>query len=161
MRSALALALLLSACSGTPDEAGDGGYDGGHDAGRDASVTTDSGHDAGFDGGQDSGPTCACSTGACCDGCNFRPASYVCQDIVSSGCTGDSLCSMKPRVAHVAHNLMYCSGSGASCLGVQMSTNAMTDCRVPNGVDFLTYGRCDPAGVAHCVDGPDCVTVYP
>ena len=39
--------------------------------------------------------TCVCSTGACCDGCHYRPASYVCRPAagecdVAEHCTGAS-----------------------------------------------------------------------
>lgn len=136
------------------------------DAGTDATTGVDSGTDsgaadAGQDAGLDSGPACECSAGPCCDGCHFRPVSYVCQDIISSGCVSPSLCQNQERFAQVSHNIMRCSGADSACVGAQETTNDSTDCRNPTPNAWLQYGRCDPTGVAHCVDGPSCIAVFP
>lgn len=59
--------------------------------------------------------SCACSSGSCCDGCNYRSASYVCDNAYSTDyqCTSNS-CGAD---AQSRTSKRYCSGSLASCSG--------------------------------------------
>lgn len=156
MRYLLAALMIASGCSG-PSTANTS------DMGADSGpfVPADAGSDAGQDTGVDSGAACECSSGPCCDGCHLRPATYACSVVITSGCTGNSLCQGRGRVAEVGTDTVYCTGLSESCAATAITTITTTDCRVPDGVNYLTYGRCDPTGVAHCVDGPDCASTFP
>jgi hypothetical protein len=74
------------------------------------------GTDEECDGNGNCGDICECISGDCCDGCNYRPSSYKCQEDVKTeyGCPwgaspGDDV--------GVRHQDRYCSGSSASCDG--------------------------------------------
>jgi hypothetical protein len=173
MRSAsLLLALVLTACGTTTTHEDDSGVDAGRDAG---SAAMDSGHDAGssdsggidagVDAGTDAGPTCACSTGACCDGCNFRPNSYVCATNVvrSVSCAGVSVCMMGiGDILVTTYADRRCPGGGAACTGTYgIESHVDVDCDSSQG--FPTYARCvDPgSNGAYCTWGPNCSTEHP
>jgi len=57
---------------------------------------------------------CECTTGVCCDGCNYRPSSYLCNNNyqVEYGCPDGTSASddVKRR-----YKDLYCSGTSASC----------------------------------------------
>lgn len=80
-------------------------------------------------------PTCVCTTGACCDGCNFRPVSYLCGN--------ESLwwCASNECNAEAVHqiNKYYCTGFSSDCT----NENAVQD------ISYIT-----PA----CVPGYKCAS---
>ena len=63
----------------------------------------------------DTDTTCVCTTGPCCDGCNYRLSSYVCNDEVTTDfkCAGSSCGDDAQKMTQVR----YCSGSSAQCNG--------------------------------------------
>jgi hypothetical protein len=172
MRSAsLLLALVLTACGTTTTHEDDASVDAGHDAG---SAAMDSGHDAGSsdsggidagtDAGTDAGSTCACSTGACCDGCNFRPNTYVCATAVVTAtyCSAVSVCSSYGLELVTRTEDRRCPGWNATCTGTWTNeVNTHVNCDSSQG--FPTFARCvDPAAAdAYCAHGPNCTTESP
>ncbi|MFH1364638.1 MAG: S8 family serine peptidase, partial [Candidatus Aenigmatarchaeota archaeon] len=60
--------------------------------------------------------TCDCTSGLCCDGCNFRPSTYKCQEDVTTdyGCPWGTSCGANVGVRHQDR---YCSGTSSSCNG--------------------------------------------
>lgn len=129
MRRFLVLVLLV-ACSPSETESPDGGspMDAGFDAGRDANVVvSDSGQDSGVDAGTDSGPACECSSGPCCDGCNFRPANTPCG---VEHVAHNDLCTVAPGGANYPKmsnllrdfHALRCSGSASTCPSTSAET---------------------------------------
>jgi hypothetical protein len=142
--------VFILGCGGeakqTPDDAGrdanvmdssfdagqDARVDAGHDAGKDAGPA-----DAGHDAGHDSGPGCECSTGPCCDGCNFRPTMTVCM----YERTGDN-CSSFTNLQKMRLS-WYCTGSASTC------TNGFT------GGAVTQNETCDAMGCGGTGTGPN------
>lgn len=58
-------------------------------------------------------PTCECSNGPCCDGCNYLPASHVCNIEVEYQCEGSGV-GKDPQQLEI---FTYCTGNSASCNG--------------------------------------------
>ena len=60
---------------------------------------------------------CDCTTGACCDGCNYRPSSYVCDTWTEYDyrCTGTACGNDAQNQSRT--NTQKCTGSSASCSG--------------------------------------------
>jgi hypothetical protein len=59
---------------------------------------------------------CDCTSGACCDGCNYRPSSYVCDSTYQTdyGCPWGTGCGDDVGVRYKTRK---CSGSSSSCNG--------------------------------------------
>lgn len=160
---------LMAACSGGPGPVTDASRDAivdtsvpmdaadsGFDAGRDSAIV-DSGMDASavdagidatiVDAGPDV-PTCACSTGPCCDGCNFRPVTYACgtNEPFPRSCDHTSMwCGGKALTLYVAQVTTYCTGASSVCNGIADDTSYSVDCSQPTPGDFQQYGVCMPA----------------
>lgn len=154
MRKILSIVVVMSACGGSSPIDSDASFT------ADMNVPGDAGQDAGSDAGVDSGPVCECSAGPCCDGCHYRPTDYACQETVTSDCSVNATCQGQKRFATVSTARIFCSGSDTACNLPAVQEVVQTDCQKPDGFNWLTYGRCDPSGVAHCVDGPSCVATY-
>lgn len=64
------------------------------------------------------GPTCgcACSSGACCDGCNYRPSSYTCNSNLQTdySCYWGTACGNDVGVRYFRQN---CTGTSSTCSG--------------------------------------------
>ena len=60
--------------------------------------------------------TCACTSGTCCDGCNYRSSGYKCQEDANTEyyCKDGTGCGQD---VYVHHQDRYCSGSSSSCNG--------------------------------------------
>lgn len=89
----------------------DAGLDAGVDGGM--SLSPDSGAPA--DAGADTG-TCSCTSGACCSGCSYRAAGFVCARDVATEypCTGGTVCGAD---VYVRHQNRTCSGTSSGCDG--------------------------------------------
>ena len=121
---------------------------------------------------------CECSNGICCDGCKYRPSSYICDaenDIdyqcSGAGCGDDAQKNIQVR---------YCSGNSSTCIGetswggwntidncsstekcssdnnsyASCSYNASCDCECSSGVccdgcNYLSEGSNCPGGVCN------------
>jgi hypothetical protein len=90
---------------------------------------------------------CPCSSGICCDGCNYRPAGDVCDQWYVYGCEGPN----PGQNARKATVRKYCTGQSAVCDGQQEQLGWQTDqdcslsqvCQVVNGM---------PECVGNCTD---------
>ena len=60
--------------------------------------------------------SCPCSSGVCCDGCNYRPSSYICNSNLQTdySCPWGTGCGNDVGVRHLQQ---YCSGSSTTCNG--------------------------------------------
>lgn len=96
--------------------------------------------------------SCDCTSGPCCDGCNFRPSTYICQTNTELSCHWGTDCGSD--VAQRTQN-RYCSGMSASCNGAYDSwsdytvsidcapnQNCSTASSVPTCVLNLACGAC-------------------
>lgn len=148
--------VLMAACSDGDGVPSDATAEGGRDAEVDASdssiqdadldATMDASAPDASDSGMDSS-MCACSSGPCCDGCGFRPASYVCAIThpFPSSCAGSStFCGGKARRLDLIENEVHCSGSGSACNGATVDTSRSIDCYEPTPGNFEQYGVCMP-----------------
>jgi hypothetical protein len=63
-------------------------------------------------------PVCECTSGPCCDGCNYRSSTYVCDTWTETdyGCPWGTDCGDDVGV-RTRTNKRYCSGTSASCNG--------------------------------------------
>ncbi len=63
--------------------------------------------------------TCTCSSGACCDGCHYKPVSFVCNDNlgIENGCPWGSGTGSNVGVRYLQQR---CSGSSDACSGQQV-----------------------------------------
>jgi hypothetical protein len=97
------------AFSGSAAIAGAGGSSAGS-AGEPASGGSPSAEGGAGGAGPDD-PLCVCDSGPCCDGCQFRPKSHFCGEVIrSSTCRPDGI-----RIEHDYWNL-FCSGTeSAEC----------------------------------------------
>jgi hypothetical protein len=155
----VAILVFALGCSSPGRMAGDGGYDAGRDAGDSGLTTADAGQDAGAtpDAGHDSGPSCTCSSGPCCDGCNLQGAGFVCgTTLMGTSCRDTGSCGAMTRVYRQWFEDRLCTGASDSCPnGSSVTRNVDTDCQMP-AETYLPFGRCSLTGGAHCVDGPSC-----
>lgn len=75
----------------------------------------DSQVDSELESGVDAGTeamACACSSGQCCDGCRFRPWSYVCGEaIYETRCRVTATC----RALEEGYRAIACNGDAAEC----------------------------------------------
>ena len=60
--------------------------------------------------------TCECSSGVCCDGCDYKPSSTVCNQQYQTdyGCPWGTVCGDN---VGVRYKHQYCSGTSSSCSG--------------------------------------------
>jgi hypothetical protein len=78
---------------------------------------------SGGSSGSGGSPACECTTGPCCDGCNFREESHQCQvrDWSATECSGTVLtgpaCAGMTRDVKVELRDRFCSGASAACDG--------------------------------------------
>jgi hypothetical protein len=85
------------------------------------------------------GTVCQCSSGPCCDGCFFRPASFACIDDgpITATCTGPDfyggLCPGVSRI-HLQYGDRFCTGASSACTGTKVPSAVTTD------------GPCEPGG---------------
>ncbi len=100
---------------------------------------------------------CACSAGACCDGCNYRSSSYSCSTSTEYGCPWGTSCGADVGYRSVTQ---YCSGSSSSCNGstsngswnVQASCSTSQTCSAGN--PSCVTGSCGCAcSSGTCCDG--------
>eukprot|EP01105_Mastigella_eilhardi_P015336 TRINITY_DN34_c0_g1_i3.p1 TRINITY_DN34_c0_g1~~TRINITY_DN34_c0_g1_i3.p1 ORF type:complete len:1014 (-),score=158.98 TRINITY_DN34_c0_g1_i3:754-3795(-) len=85
-------------------------------------------------------PTCQCTTGVCCDGCNYRTSSYVC------------------RAASTCDLAEYCTGTSGECPADQKAANG-TSCSgvtCANGSDKCINGVCTCVQSCSCTSGACC-----
>ena len=97
---------------------------------------------------------CVCTTGPCCDGCNFFGMDHICQPneegtaqyrCTISGCGGDLEVRLKNR---------YCSGTSADCTGSLIDDQW----RLQDTCEDTE--KCNP-GLAQCIlDRPTCDPTY-
>lgn len=61
---------------------------------------------------------CKCTSGACCDGCNYRSTSYACYTEYgyNYGCPWGTACSNDVGYQY-RYRYQYCPGNGSSCTG--------------------------------------------
>ena len=57
---------------------------------------------------------CECSSGPCCDGCNYRDSDYVCGYVTEYDCYQEGVCGQDVKKRD---GTQYCSGDSSSCLG--------------------------------------------
>ncbi len=113
---------------------------------------------------------CECDSGACCDGCDYRPSSYVCSSQYETdyGCPWGTNCG---NDVGVRYNQRYCSGTSSSCSGTisdwtSWSTAdycASTEKCVDDELTCNYYSTCDQLGiniteVIDCNSDLDCGT---
>lgn len=62
--------------------------------------------------------SCQCDSGACCDGCNYRPSTWICATgkKIQYGCPWGLSCGSDVGV-RVKKELRYCSGNSSNCDG--------------------------------------------
>jgi len=102
--------------------------------------------------------TCVCSTGACCDGCHFRPASYLCRPAqgpcdVAEYCTGASTACPPDGFASSdtpCDDGIFCNGDDTCNGSGGCTTHAGNPCG--NFVCSENQGKCCDPGWA----GADC-----
>ncbi len=95
---------------------------------------------AGAGGDGPTEPACVCSTGPCCDGCQFLPKAHFCGETIRS-----SRCTDSGRIEHDYWNL-FCSGTEAlECTRWAVHTKYV----VPECAAGLVCSG--PAGDAECV----------
>jgi hypothetical protein len=75
-------------------------------AGGEAAAGSSSGGEAGEGTGE---PACVCSSGPCCDGCQYRPKSHFCGETVR-----DAYCSSETRITRDYWNL-FCNADSSEC----------------------------------------------
>lgn len=126
--------------SATSDAARDSGFDSSMSDASDAAIA-----DAGMDAA-DAAPPCECSSGPCCDGCDFRPVTHVCATSRTTGsCLGSSsFCGSQARTLTYADLATHCTGSTTACNGSVVDTTVYTDCYEPTPGNFEQYGVCLP-----------------
>ncbi len=97
-------------------------------------------------------PSCSCEcslgSGPCCDGCNFRPSSFLCEEDIATEycCTYGEACGGEVFVRRLDK---YCSGTSAQCNGMEAwDTPAVVD-------DCDQASRCQP-GNPTCYVDPAC-----
>ncbi|MBU4022951.1 hypothetical protein KJ591_01150, partial [Patescibacteria group bacterium] len=93
---------------------------------------------------------CECSSGDCCDGCNYRSSSYVCNTWTQYNyqCTGTA-CGNDAQ-SQSRTNTQKCTGSSASCTGsitygTYSSWSTIDDCSLTTEkctTDNSTYASC-------------------
>ncbi len=80
--------------------------------------------------GNCSAPTPQCTSGSCCDGCNYRPSSYKCS---SSPYSTTKACQSNSCGTNVLETkkYKYCTGSSSSCGtgNLKSSTTTYDDCK--------------------------------
>lgn len=75
----------------------------------------DSGGQAGASGGSAGGPACVCSTGQCCDGCQFRPSSYFLGALPrTSSCSNVPPPSLAGSAIYLEIWNVFCTGTSAT-----------------------------------------------
>lgn len=127
--------------SAVPDAARDSGFDSAMPDASDAAIA-----DAGMDAA-DAAPPCTCSSGPCCDGCNFRPATQVCAtaEPFPRSCDHASIwCGSRALTLRVAQTSTHCSGASSACNGNVDDTSFAVDCSQPTPGNFEQYGVCLP-----------------
>jgi hypothetical protein len=82
-------------------------------------------------------PTCVCSSGPCCDGCQYRPKSHFCGETIR-----DSWCSTDTRITQDYWNL-FCNADSSDCTRWAVHTKYV-DAECPNG------GTCVEGEIASC-----------
>ena len=155
------LLILLASCTvhETVYVYPDSGHDSGQDAGTDAAM--DIGTDVARDIGTDTAPPCECSSGACCDGCYFRPSTYACitNDVVSAVCesstSGNGTCGTSKWRIKETFGDRFCNGWSASCSGTIVPRATAAIISRPCSPDLATqYWRCIDVPTAHCIQCP-------
>lgn len=127
--------------SATADATRDSGFDSAMPDASDAAIA-----DAGMDAA-DAAPPCECSSGPCCDGCDFRPATHVCavtHPFPSSCASSSSFCGGQARRLDLIENEVHCGGSSSACNGATVDTSRSIDCYEPTPGNFEQYGVCLP-----------------
>jgi hypothetical protein len=93
---------------------------------------------------------CQCSgTSGCCDGCNYRPTSYVCDTVNTYSCSSTA-CSGNVMKRSASK---YCSGTSVGCDGTTGSYGSATlydDCTSSEKCDSSATCRYDPSCVCSC-----------
>ncbi len=59
-------------------------------------------------------PPCECASGPCCDGCNFRPSSFICDSWPDYGCAWGTGCGSDVGINTYTQ---FCSGNSEGCDG--------------------------------------------
>ena len=108
----------------------------------------------------DTDTVCTCTTGPCCDGCNFRLSSYACNDNLDTDyqCAGSACGDDAQKKTQV----MNCSGVSADCNGTTswgdwtMHANCGSDEKC--GSDNETYASCtyNASCTCECSSGVCC-----
>ncbi|MFA6034624.1 MAG: C10 family peptidase [Myxococcota bacterium] len=91
---------------------------------------------------------CKCSTGACCDGCQFRASTFVCDSSAATGfkCDGDCAGAAMTRT-----QVRHCSGSADACDGATgwLDWQLVTQC----GASQICRSDAKTASCEDCVYG--------
>ncbi len=92
-------------------------------------------------------PTCRCSTGACCNGCNYYDSSYSCEQKYTYRCEGANPGQNSQR-AIIRH---YCSGNSSDCNGrtEQFGWQTLEDC---SSIQKCQMTGSTPVCVGSCQD---------
>ena len=82
-----------------------------------------------------SSPNCICTSGPCCDGCNYYSSSYSCNQTYAYQCEG----SAAGQNAQQAIVRQYCSGNSTSCDGQsqQFGWSTLEDCSTAQTCQML------------------------
>jgi hypothetical protein len=94
---------------------------------------------------------CACSSGDCCDGCNYYNSSYSCNQTYSYQCEGSSA----GQNAQQAIVRQYCSGNSTDCDGQsqQFGWSTLEDCSTAQVCQMS-------GGIPECVPITTCTDTY-
>lgn len=87
---------------------------------------------------------CDCLSGPCCDGCAFRPKTFVCKRVVfSTACDPviqRTVCGGSREAALVTHwDTVSCSGESSDCDGARLVVEETKDCSI-DGEQCLESG---------------------
>ena len=110
--------------------------------------------------------SCECSSGPCCDGCHYRPSTYVCNTWTETdyGCPWGTDCGDNVGV-RTRTNRRYCSGTSASCNGAisygswsswSVADNCSSTERCADNDPTCNYdSSCASSGAAFCLNAMD------
>ncbi len=94
--------------------------------------------------------SCVCTSGPCCDGCQHRPASTVCDAAAASTSYCDGACG-----GHVREIVSdrHCPGDASTCTGEMVARPSVVKADCP------IYQTCWEAEAAACVASEDCANI--
>jgi len=97
-------------------------------------------------------PACQCTSGTCCDGCNYRSTSYSCGGpYYEYDCPWGTSCGAD---GGYRYRYRYCSGSSSSCSGSYGSWSSWNTYNACSGSQYCSGGSCySQCSSGTCCDG--------